>query len=310
MRGELLRVRDQVPVGEIAEVTQLRGRLAGPQIAVGRLAGPQSGSSRRGRGGRGVPPGAPGRLGVRRRNVTGWGGHVVGWGSGDRGLRHRGAAGRGLARGGTGRRDVRDGRGAGLFRGRGGHLGRFIARAPSGAEHIRLGCRVVHGIPVRLASRPAPPGRPIRSYGIRAGHRDRLVVSFRSVGLVPVVTPGGASTLGFLGDRGVRHGCLIPFGYVRRAGDGTVRAWRHHVRARGVFRACGHPVRDRLGFVLVRCLIAAEGRGDLLERGLRLGLVSSGVFGLGDDIAAYDVAGSPPLAVLVLGHSNLSPVSG
>src|SRR6266496_3860479 len=50
----------------------------------------------------------------------------------------------------------------------------------------------------------------------------------------------------------------------------------------------------------------------LLEAGHRPGFIGAGFLGLvlWDDVAAYDVAGCPRLAVLVLGHSNLSPVSG
>src|SRR6185437_11523498 len=124
LRGVLLRVRDQVPESEIAEVTQIPGRLAGPQIAVGRG----------GRAGRGVPPAVPRRLGGCRGDVAGRGANVA-----SRYVPHWSFTYRG-----SGRRDVRDRRGAGLtLRGRGGHLGGFLTRAPGGAEHVGLGRLVI-----------------------------------------------------------------------------------------------------------------------------------------------------------------------
>ena len=59
------------------------------------------------------------------------------------------------------------------------------------------------------------------------------------------------------------------------------------------------------GLALVRFPPAQRG-SYLLEAGHRPGFIGAGFLGLvlWDDVAAYDVAGSPRLAVLVLGHSN------
>src|SRR5690349_509103 len=108
------------PESEIAEVTQIPGRLAGPQVAVG----PGGRGSCGGRGGCRMPPAAPHRLGGRRGDAA-----------------RRGAGRRDVR---PGRRDVRYGGGAGLTLGRrSGHLGGFLARAPGGAEHVGLGRLVV-----------------------------------------------------------------------------------------------------------------------------------------------------------------------
>ena len=155
----------------------------------------------------------------------------------------------------------------------------------------------------------------------------------RRAGVIPVV----ALLRGFAGDRAASHGRLVLRGHPGQAAGLSVRrlSVRHlsvrrlSIRPRPVrgYPALGYPALGGLvssdlvssglvssGLVLLVPLGAgpAQRGGHLLEAGHRPGFLrflSAGVLRLifWDDVATYDVAGSPRLAVLVLGHSNHLP---
>jgi len=281
--GVKRRVRDQVPVGQIAEVTQ--GSRMPPRAAVR----PSVGAAAPAAACRPVIPG-------RGRHLVGRGRHVAGR---SRGCRSP-ATGAPLAVGPRprecGPRNVRDGRGAGLtLRRRSGHLGGFLAGAPGAAEHAGLG---------RLMVR--------RSVG--AGHGDRVV-------LVPGRQRRSCPSSRACGPTPGRSGCR-PWP-PRPAGSPTA-GWTRRPRGRRAGRPpAGHPrpsgprmpgrsglVRDGLILGALVLLVCSEpprsAEATFWKRVIGRDSPVRAVLGfvLWDDVAVYDVAGSPRLAVLVLGHSN------